>query len=184
MRMRCHSLNSTLPRQSSRHWRRQIVRGAGSGFGAPRAALPSRSSREASRIPLIATHILLAEDNPINQKVARRLLERLGYVVEVAVNGREAVQKWAAGGFDLILMDCQMPEMDGYEATRRIRSTEAGRSHIPIVAVTANAMVGDREKCLGCGMDAFVPKPIKTEVLTETIEHFLAAAAGNSSTIS
>jgi signal transduction histidine kinase/CheY-like chemotaxis protein/integral membrane sensor domain MASE1 len=126
------------------------------------------------------THILVAEDNPINQKVAQRLLEKLGYSVEVAANGREAVQKWAAGSYDLILMDCQMPEMDGYEATREIRSTEAGRRHIPIIALTANAMVGDREKCLSAGMDGFVPKPIRTGVLSEAIKQLLTLSANYS----
>ncbi len=126
-------------------------------------------------------HILIVEDNPINQKLARRLLEKQGYSVEVADNGREAIQKWTAGVFDLILMDCQMPEMDGYEATREIRAKEAGTKHIPIIAVTANTMLGDKEKCLATGMDAFVPKPIKTEVLAETIEQFLAVSAGGTS---
>ena len=125
------------------------------------------------------SHILIAEDNPINQKLARRLLEKLGYSVDVADNGREAIQKWSTGVFDLILMDCQMPEMDGYEATRQIRTTEAGTNHIPIIAVTANTMLGDKEKCLASGMDAFVPKPIKTEVLIETIQHFQAAATSS-----
>ena len=101
--------------------------------------------------------------------------------MEVADNGREAIQKWTAGVFDLILMDCQMPEMDGYEATREIRAKEAGTKHIPIIAVTANTMLGDKEKCLATGMDAFVPKPIKTEVLAETIEQFLAVSAGGTS---
>ena len=129
-------------------------------------------------------HILIAEDNPVNQKVARRLLEKLGYLVEVADNGRQAVQKWATGTYDLILMDCQMPDMDGFEATRRIRSDEAGRSHIPIVAVTANAMIGDREKCLASGMDAFVPKPIRMEVLIDTMRQLLEIPAKSPSTIS
>jgi signal transduction histidine kinase/CheY-like chemotaxis protein/integral membrane sensor domain MASE1 len=123
--------------------------------------------------PLAKWHILIAEDNPINQKLVRRLLEKLGYSVEVAANGREAVREWAAGAYDLILMDCQMPEMDGYEATRKIRSIEGGRQHIPIIAVTANTMAGDREKCLASGMDGFVPKPIKTEMLTSAIKNFL-----------
>jgi len=123
------------------------------------------------------SRILIAEDNLINQKVAKRLLEKLGYSVEVADNGREAVQKWAGGGFDLILMDCQMPEMDGFEATRAIRAGEAGLRHIPIIAVTANAMVGDREKCLASGMDEFVSKPIKTEVLMSAIQQFLTSSA-------
>jgi signal transduction histidine kinase/DNA-binding response OmpR family regulator/integral membrane sensor domain MASE1 len=127
--------------------------------------------------PAAKWQILIAEDNLINQKVMRRLLEKAGYSVEVAANGREAVEKWATGAYDLVLMDCQMPEMDGYEATREIRCNEAGRGHIPIIAVTANVMPEDREKCLASGMDAFVPKPIKTEKLTQTMEKFLKVRA-------
>jgi CheY-like chemotaxis protein len=139
--------------------------------GQPKSVpLPAPPSSQSAK-----SHILIAEDNLVNQKVAQRLLEKLGYSVDVAANGREAVDKWASGSYDLILMDCQMPEMDGYEATRAIRTAESGGRHIPIVAVTANTMVGDREKCLACGMDAFVPKPIKTEILTNTISHLIAS---------
>jgi signal transduction histidine kinase/integral membrane sensor domain MASE1/ActR/RegA family two-component response regulator len=122
-------------------------------------------------------NILLAEDNLINQKVAKRLLEKLGHRVDIAANGRETVQKWASDSYDLILMDCQMPEMDGYDATREIRSSEAGRWHIPIAALTANAMPGDREKCLAAGMDAFIAKPIKVDSFTETLKRLLDAIA-------
>jgi len=122
-------------------------------------------------------NILLAEDNLINQKVAKRLLEKLGHRVDIAANGRETVQKWASDSYDLILMDCQMPEMDGYDATREIRSSEAGRWHIPIAALTANAMPGDREKCLAAGMDAFIAKPIKVDSFTETLKRLLDATA-------
>ena len=129
-------------------------------------------------------NILLAEDNLINQKVAKKILERLGHHVEIAANGRETVEKWAAAPYDLILMDCQMPEMDGYEAAREIRLIEGGRAHIPIAALTANAMVGDREKCMAAGMDAFIAKPIKMESFTDTIDQLFGAAVGNTGIIS
>jgi CheY-like chemotaxis protein len=134
--------------------------------------------------PITKARVLIVEDNLINQKVARSLMERMGYSVEVAANGREGLQKWQEGFFDLILMDCQMPEMDGYEATREIRAREAGERHTPIVAVTANAMAGDREKCLAAGMDAFVPKPIKIDGLVGILEQLLGANIESASTIS
>ena len=124
------------------------------------------------------SRVLIAEDNLVNQKVLSRLLEKSGHSVDVAANGREAVQKWRTGSYSLILMDCQMPEMDGYEATRQIRAEEPKGTRIPIIAVTANALVGDREKCFASGMDGFVSKPIKTEILLKAMEDTLRATAG------
>jgi two-component system, sensor histidine kinase and response regulator len=124
--------------------------------------------------------VLLAEDNPVNQKVARIVLEKLGLEVEVVNNGRDAVEAWQKGKYDLILMDCQMPQLDGYAATRRIREEEElqGR-HIPIVALTAHAMKGDDIKCLEAGMDDYLTKPLDRALLIACLEkHFgkLAAA--------
>ncbi|HEY6448334.1 MAG TPA: response regulator [Acidobacteriaceae bacterium] len=114
--------------------------------------------------------VLLAEDNPVNQTLAMRILERLGHRVEVVNNGRDAVERSQAEDFDLVLMDVQMPEMDGLEATAAIRAAEAGTGkHVQIVAMTAHAMKGDREKCLSAGMDGYLSKPIRTEELRKAV---------------
>ena len=123
-----------------------------------------------------SAHILLVEDNLVNQKLGLRLLEKWGYQVELAENGKIAVEKYQEDSFDLILMDCMMPEMDGFEATQAIREHEEQTdSHIPIVAMTANAMQGDREKCLDAGMDDYISKPIQRGQLFEIITRFTSA---------
>ena len=115
--------------------------------------------------------ILLAEDNPVNQKLAATLLTKRGHEVAVAENGREAVEAFGRGGFDTILMDVEMPEMDGLEATRAIREKEkAEGGHIPIIGLTAHAMSGDRERCLAAGMDDYLPKPFSPNELFELTE--------------
>jgi two-component system, sensor histidine kinase and response regulator len=116
--------------------------------------------------------ILLAEDNLVNQRVALKMLERLGYQVDVAADGAEAVEAATRSGYAAILMDIQMPEMDGYEATREIRRRE-GDAHTPIIAMTAHAMQSDREKALEAGMDEHITKPVKADVLREVLEHQL-----------
>ena len=122
--------------------------------------------------------ILLAEDNLINQMLAMRLLDKLGHRVVVANNGREALDALEAQRFDLILMDVQMPEMDGFTATGAIRAKEeATETRTPIVALTAHAMAGDRERCLQAGMDDYIVKPIDPVLLRETIERVTGAAA-------
>jgi len=118
----------------------------------------------------LSPHILVVEDNIVNQRMAVRLLEKIGCVVDVAVNGLEAVERVGRSTYDLVFMDCQMPEMDGYEATAEIRRHENGSKHIPIIAMTAHAMQGDREKCIRAGMDDYIPKPIKRENMTEIIQ--------------
>jgi CheY-like chemotaxis protein len=115
--------------------------------------------------------ILVAEDNPVNRAVAAGILEKQGHVLVHAATGREAVEAFSDGSFDLILMDVQMPEMDGFEATRRIRELEKETGgHIPISAMTAYAMAGDRERCLAAGMDDYVSKPLRKEDLLRILE--------------
>jgi two-component system, sensor histidine kinase and response regulator len=123
--------------------------------------------------------VLLAEDNPVNQKVARQLLKAFGLAPQIAADGAEAVRRVRDEPFDLILMDCQMPVMDGYEATARIRAweRECGRPRLPIIAMTAAAMPGDRERCLAADMDDYVTKPISRPILTEVLARHLPAAA-------
>ena len=117
--------------------------------------------------------VLLVEDNAANQKLALLLLKKLGYETQLAVNGREALQASSCGEFSLILMDCQMPEMDGFEATQEIRQQEQGTGkHIPIIAMTANAMQDDRQKCLQVGMDDYVSKPINPQKLKEILDRW------------
>ncbi|MCB1915778.1 MAG: response regulator [Rhodocyclaceae bacterium] len=117
------------------------------------------------RPDLAGLEVLLAEDHPVNQEIARIMLESLGCRVTVAANGRAAVEAFSGGRFDVVLMDCQMPEMDGFEATYRIRAKEQAGARTPILALTANAMAGDREQCLAAGMDDYLSKPIQTDEL-------------------
>jgi CheY-like chemotaxis protein/HPt (histidine-containing phosphotransfer) domain-containing protein len=122
----------------------------------------------------LRARVLLAEDNSINQKVAVRILEKFGCRVDVAANGLEAVQALVQMTYDVVLMDCQMPEMDGYAATQAIRTHEAQTDkHIPIIAMTANAMQSDRERCLAAGMDDYVTKPVKTEALSALLQKWV-----------
>jgi CheY-like chemotaxis protein len=119
--------------------------------------------------------ILLAEDSVVNQKLALGLLKKHGHEVVVANNGREAVELAGANPFDLILMDVQMPELDGFEATRAIRLAEqATDTHVPIIALTAHAMQGDRERCLDVGMDSYISKPVRARDLYDTIADTMA----------
>jgi len=145
----------------------------------PSAELITRHSLRENRRKL---KLLLAEDNAVNQTLAVRLLQKLGHTVTVANNGLEAVQNWQAGEFDAILMDIDMPVMNGYEATQRIRALEQASGglvpvHIPIVAMTAHAMRGTRETCLRHGMDAYLAKPIDTEALWRELDRLARASA-------
>jgi len=140
--------------------------------------LPALAAPELPAAPpaLAGLRILLVEDNLVNQRVALAVLRKLGLTPELAINGLEACAAAQDRTFDLILMDCQMPEMDGFEATRRIREREAGAGHVPILAMTANAMSGDRERCLEAGMDDYLAKPIAILDLKEALMRWLPPA--------
>ena len=135
-----------------------------------RATLPA--SMLPAELPERRLHVLLAEDNAVNQRLAASLLERRGHKVTIAANGREAVAAVAAQPFDVVLMDVQMPEMGGFEATAAIRAlpTAANRSRVPIIAMTAHAMKGDRERCLAAGMDEYLTKPLDPRHLCALVE--------------
>ncbi|MGQ0626478.1 MAG: response regulator [Phycisphaerales bacterium] len=126
----------------------------------------------------VKLHVLLADDNDVNQDAGRRILERRGHSVVVVGNGLEALAALKNAAFDVVLMDMQMPEMDGLDATRAIRDAEKGTTrHIPIVAMTANAMAGDRERCINAGMDGYVSKPVNRQELFDTIERLCGGKA-------
>jgi CheY-like chemotaxis protein/HPt (histidine-containing phosphotransfer) domain-containing protein len=161
----------------------EALSGAKAG-GAQKTTAPYRiDGALGKRLPL---RVLLTDDNLINQKVASRLLQQMGYQADIAKNGLEAIRALERQPYDLILMDVQMPEMDGLEATRRIRQRQQEPSAPPhfkqpilIVAMTANVMQGDREKCVAAGMDDYLPKPIRPEALQAMIERLAASGASS-----
>jgi signal transduction histidine kinase/CheY-like chemotaxis protein len=136
------------------------------------------SSQVVAQDDSLQKRILVAEDNAVNQLLVLTILKKLGYSAQAVANGREAIDELLRGTFDLVLMDCQMPEMDGYESTRAIREFEKKTGmHIPIIALTANAMKEDENRCLESGMDAYLAKPIRREKLDELLSHWLNKAA-------
>jgi CheY-like chemotaxis protein len=167
-----------------RIWAESVL-GAGSTFhftatfNVAAGAAEPQAPAEAPRMETRSLRVLVAEDNAINRKLACKILERRGHVVAVAQNGREALEAVQAANFDLVLMDVQMPEIDGIEATRRIRSWEraAGRRTM-IAAMTAHAMIEDRKRCLEAGMDAFVTKPLQIAELAAVLKQASDVASG------
>jgi len=150
------------------------------------AAAPERAPKEIVVKPQRHWHVLLAEDNPVNQKLAKLLLSKLGCQVDVASGGVEALRLFAEHTYDAIFMDCQMPDMDGYEATARIRASGTRGHSIPIIATTASSMVGDRERCLAAGMSDYVSKPLNLRDLQRVLDNMPAAdeaACGQSSSV-
>jgi two-component system sensor histidine kinase/response regulator len=149
-------------------------------LGVAPQATPRKATESAYLTPCRQRlRLLLAEDNAVNQMLATRLLEKRGHQVVVVGNGKEALAALQGQEFDVVLMDVQMPEMDGFEATAAIRAAEQGRSvHLPIVAMTAHAMKGDREKCLAKGMDGYVSKPLQARELFAVVEGLVQEAAG------
>jgi CheY-like chemotaxis protein len=139
-------------------------------------SIQAEHSRQPPPVAQDGPRILLAEDHPINQKLAMAILTRHGYQVTLAAHGVEAVSKFSNQRFAAILMDMQMPQMDGLEATRVIRRLELDQSmpHTPIIAMTANAMQGDRELCLEAGMDDYLSKPIRADELFSLLERILS----------
>lgn len=142
---------------------------------APDPSAPLRPMRPEDR-PHGRGRILVAEDQPVNQKVAARLLERLGFEAVMAATGLHAVEAWKTGNFDAVLMDGFMPEMDGFQATAEIRSRENGR-RTPIIALTASALPGDRERCLAAGMDDYLTKPVRLEALESALQKWVEKRA-------
>ncbi|MEO0456339.1 MAG: response regulator [Cyanobacteria bacterium P01_A01_bin.114] len=138
---------------------------ANASLSAP--AVPRRSS------PSSNIRVLVVEDAPTNQHLMMRILKNLGYRADAVNNGQEALNQLASQAYDLILMDCQMPILDGYEATRQLRQQEAGQRHTVVIGVTASAMVGDREKCLTAGMDDYLSKPIRLATLKDLLEQWV-----------
>ena len=150
---------------------RVLAEGEEEGTGEARGAAAAGEPRE--ELASVGPRVLLAEDNLVNQMLARTLLEKKGYSVRVAENGIRAVEMYRTGRWDVVLMDVQMPEMDGLEATRRIRTLEGDGARTPVVAMTAHAMKGDRERCIEAGMDDYVSKPIEPVELYEALDRVL-----------
>jgi CheY-like chemotaxis protein len=119
--------------------------------------------------------VLVAEDNPVNQIVAARVLERCGCSADVVATGVEALEALGARSYAAVLMDCQMPEMDGYEATKELRRREQGQRRTPVIAMTAHAMTGDRERCLEAGMDDYITKPVRHADLDGALRRWIPA---------
>ena len=141
------------------------------------ATSPSPTLQPIPRAPVqVAARVLVAEDNPVNQTVIGAMLERAGATPTMVSNGALAIESLKAGGFDMVLMDCQMPVMNGYEATAKIRASESPGRRIPIIALTANALAEDRERCIAAGMDDYLAKPLSLAALSEMLQRWMPAS--------
>jgi CheY-like chemotaxis protein len=139
--------------------------------GARQTLVPDRPTPQS--VPVRTARVLVVEDSPMNQQVALGLLEQLGYRGNAVANRLEAIEAVRQVSYDAILMDCQMPEMDGFEASREIRRRESASEHVPIIAMTANAMKGDRERCLEAGMDDYLSKPVRKDDLEAALRRWI-----------
>jgi signal transduction histidine kinase/CheY-like chemotaxis protein len=176
-RARASSVSKHLSKPVRRQELRDVIEGA-MGPSPENPEIQPLPQPAPSTPPVSCAHILLAEDNPVNQRVVQRILEKRGHSVVVTSSGREALEALTTQAFDLILMDVQMSEIDGIEATRAIRETEkASGAHIPIIALTAHAMKGDKDKCLAAGMDGYLSKPIHALDLLNLVERTGAGGA-------
>jgi signal transduction histidine kinase/DNA-binding NarL/FixJ family response regulator len=164
---------SSVPGRGSKFWFTVALKKVSSDL-ARKGARTRGKDADAAKQPALrtGTKVLVVEDNEGNQTVARLMLEKLGCDVRIVADGKEGVKALAAGAFDVVFMDCHMPVMDGLEATRAIRETESDGRHIPIIAMTANAMQGEREKCLAAGMDDYITKPIMLSGVEESLRRW------------
>ncbi len=155
--------------------------GASRALGASAPSDPGISVLKPQKL-LFHIHALLVEDNPMNQRVAEEILKQFGCRVEIACDGSEGVERFRDNGYDIVFMDVQMPVMDGFEATRVIRRQERGNGRVPIVAMTAMAMFGDRERCIGAGMDDYLAKPLRTAAVRSVLSRFFLPVSPGSPT--
>jgi len=163
--------------QAARAVTRAATNGSHLGRAEAKAAIPEESGPPTDETGVPAACVLVVEDNPINQTVAVKMLERAGLRAEVAHDGRQAVDMTARRSYSAVLMDCQMPKLDGYGATAEIRLREGSERHTPIIAMTANAMKGDRERCLEAGMDDYLSKPVTPPRLRLVLEGWVTMTA-------
>jgi CheY-like chemotaxis protein len=169
--LRREGIESYLVKSVKEEPLREALRSLMGGSGrVPLRGVSRVSSGPAPARPARRLKVLIAEDNIVNQRVALRQVEKLGHSADVVSNGEEVIEALGRIAYDVILMDCQMPDMDGFEATRRIRRRHDSSASVRIVAMTANAMQGDREACLEAGMDDYVSKPVKIEHLEAALQ--------------
>jgi CheY-like chemotaxis protein len=149
---------------------------------------PSRDPpilRQKTTVPDVRSlRVLVAEDNAVNQLLVKRMFEKIGCQIDLAGNGREAVKMASESPYDIIFMDCSMPELDGYEATAVVRASEVGKRRTPIIALTANAMLEDRERCLTAGMDDHLSKPVSMDDIRRALKRWVVDEQNNDLTSS